>query len=139
MIEEPSSRPSLYALAVLALVTLSRTCYVLQKNSIGYAYGFQGTGLAANNPVYMLSEAFPTLASYYAIVASVMFSVAYSCSNIYMGNASKKWNKKVMLCAGVLGFSATTLCAGLTNSLLVFAACRFMFGICASAINAPIY
>jgi MFS family permease len=68
-----------------------------------------------------------------------MFSVAYSCSNIYMGNASKKWNKKTMLCAGVLGFSLTTLCAGLTNSIVVFAACRFLFGACASAINAPIY
>ena len=44
-----------------------------------------------------------------------------------------------MLCAGLLGFSSTTLIAGLTDSLMVFAVCRFVFGICASAINAPIY
>jgi MFS family permease len=87
----------------------------------------------------MMSAAFPQLSAYYAIVASVMFSVAYSCSNIYMGNASKKWNKKAMLCAGVIGFSATTLTAGMTDSLMVFAVCRFLFGVCASAINAPIY
>ena len=85
-------RPGLYALSVLALVTLTRTCYILQKCSIGYAYGFQGIGIQANNPVFMISVAFPQLSAYYAIVASVMFSLAYSCSNVLMGNASKKWN-----------------------------------------------
>ena len=36
--------PSRYALLVLAAVTAVRTCYVVNKNSIGYAYGFVGDG-----------------------------------------------------------------------------------------------
>lgn len=44
-----------------------------------------------------------------------------------------------MLAVGVIGFSATSLVAGTVNSLTVFAACRFFFGLFASAINAPIY
>ena len=54
---EPGTKPkgpSLYALFVLAAVTAVRTCYVVNKNSIGYAYGFQGDGFKANNPTYML-------------------------------------------------------------------------------------
>ena len=44
-----------------------------------------------------------------------------------------------MLAVGVIGFSATSLVAGTVNSLTMFAACRFFFGLFASAINAPIY
>jgi sugar phosphate permease len=87
----------------------------------------------------MMQAAFPELAGVYGIVASVMFSVAYSFSNIFMSNASKSWNKKIMLGLALIGFSCTSLAAGLTNSLAVFAGLRFLFGIFASAINAPIY
>ena len=87
----------------------------------------------------MITNSFPQLASMYATVASVSFSVAYASSNIFMGNAAKNWNKKLMLVAGIVGLSSSSLFAGMTNSLAVFAFCRFFFGVCASAINAPIY
>ena len=44
-----------------------------------------------------------------------------------------------MLGIGVLGFASSTMLAGMTNSLLLFAGMRFIFGAFASAINAPIY
>jgi ACS family D-galactonate transporter-like MFS transporter len=111
----------------------------MQKNAIGYAFGYEGVGFRAANPVYMIQAAFPELSSVYGIVASVMFSLAYSTSNIFMGNASKSWNKKVMLGMALIGFSLTSITSGLTNSLAIFAGLRFLFGIFASAINAPIY
>lgn len=89
--------------------------------------------------MYMLSEAYPGLAPIYGIVASLMFSVAYSISNIFMSSISKKWNKRLMLAIGVFMFSASSVVAGLVNSLTVFALMRLIFGMFASAINVPIY
>ena len=132
-------QPGFYALFVLAAVTAVRTCYVVQKNSIGYAYGFEGVGDKANNPVFMLQAAYPQLGPIYGLVASLMFSAAYSTSNIFMSSQSKNWNKRVMLGLGVVCFSLTSLIAGASNSLAVFAIMRFFFGLAASSINAPIY
>lgn len=132
-------QPGLYAFFVLAAVTAVRTCYVVNKNSIGYAYGFQGDGFKANNPTFMLQAAYPQLQPIYGLVASLMFSAAYSTSNIFVSSLSKNWNKRVMLAVGVIGFSSTSLIAGSVNSLAIFAFMRFLFGIFASAINAPIY
>jgi hypothetical protein len=131
--------PSAYSLAVLLIVTLARTSYTMQKNSIGYVYGYEGLGFRADNPIYMISVAFPQMASVYGIVASVTFSVAYAVSNIFMASASKRWNKKLMLCLAMIGMSCMSLTSGMTESLLMFSICRFTFGIFASAINAPIY
>jgi hypothetical protein len=44
-----------------------------------------------------------------------------------------------MLGLGVMGFSLTSLVAGASSSLAVFAGMRFFFGLAASSINAPIY
>ena len=44
-----------------------------------------------------------------------------------------------MLILGVTGFSAATLVSGASQSLFLFAMMRFIFGLCAAAINAPIY
>jgi MFS family permease len=56
-----------------------------------------------------------------------------------MSDLSKGWNKKWMLGIGILGFASSSLIAGATNSLILFAAMRFTFGMFAAAINAPIY
>jgi sugar phosphate permease len=83
--------------------------------------------------------AFPDLAPIFGIVASLMFSIAYSSSNIFMSALSTKWNKRAMLAVAILGFTCTTLVSGATSSLLLFATMRFMYGVFASAINTPIY
>lgn len=76
---------------------------------------------------------------YYGAVADVSVGVAYGILNLFMSDLSKGWNKKWMLGIGVLGFASSTMLAGMTNSLLLFAGMRFIFGAFASAINAPIY
>ena len=137
--EQQSNQPGLYAFGVLALCTMIRTAYIINKNSIGYAFGYEGIGSKFGDPKYMLVAAYPQLIPIYGIVASLMFSAAYSTSNVFMSSQSKNWNKKWMLALGAIGFSLTSLIAGGSNSLMVFALMRFCFGICASAINAPIY
>lgn len=44
-----------------------------------------------------------------------------------------------MLGIGILGFASSSLIAGATNSLILFAAMRFTFGLFSAAINAPMY
>lgn len=44
-----------------------------------------------------------------------------------------------MLALGTFGFGLSSLLAGGINSFAVFCVMRFTFGLCASAINAPIY
>ena len=42
---EEVAKPGLYAFLTLGLVTLIRSAYVTNKNSIGFAYGYQGLGV----------------------------------------------------------------------------------------------
>ena len=58
------------------------------KNTLGYAYGYQGIGFQANNPQYMLRAAFPELIPVFGIVASGLFGTAYACSNVVMSQKS---------------------------------------------------
>ena len=44
-----------------------------------------------------------------------------------------------MLALGTFGFGLSSLIAGGVNSFWVFCLMRFTFGLCSSAINAPIY
>lgn len=83
-VKNEDKKPGLYAYMIIYLLTLVRISFVVQKNSIGYSFGYQGTGFRQDNPTYMLSAAYPNLAPIYGIVASLMFSAAYSTSNIVM-------------------------------------------------------
>ena len=123
---------------MLILVTLVRTSYIVNKNAFGYAFGYQGIGMR-DSATFMLSKSYPALGPIYGLVASLMFSAAYSTSNIFMSSVSKNWNKRIMLAVGALLFSMTSIIAGSVDSLLVFGIMRFLFGIFASAINTPIY
>ena len=123
---------------MLALVTLVRAFFVVNKNAIVYAFGFQGVGMT-DNATYMLSKAYPALGPMYGIIASLIFSAAYSISNVFMSSLSKRTDKRVMLSLGALMFSMTSVVSGGTDSLFLFAYSRVLFGICASAINVPIY
>lgn len=132
-------KPGFYAYFTLILVTLIRSAYVVNKNSIGFAYGFRGAGAQVTDPNFVITVAFPEFAAVYGLVASLMFSAAYCTNNIFMSSLSKNWNKKIMLTIGVMGLSACSLISGGRESLLAFAAFRFLFGLCSSAINVPIY
>ena len=137
--ESNQPKVGFYSIFLIGLLCAIRSIYTLQNNSIGYAYGFEGVGSLANDPRFMLSAAFPGLAPVYAIVASFSFSVAYSFSNILMSSQSRNWDKKKMLASALMCMGLTAFLSGSTHSLLVFAAMRFAYGVCASAINVPIY
>lgn len=102
---------------VLAIVTLIRTCYVLMKNSIGFAYGFEGVGIQANNPKYMIRAYFPELVPVFGLVASGLFGTAYGCTNVIMSQKSKFWNKKIMLSTALFGMSFAMLGNGFATNL----------------------
>ena len=87
----------------------------------------------------MLSKAFPGLTPVYGLVASMLPQLTYSICNMITPTVSQKWNKKLMLAFGVIGFSMAHYLQSFTSSLFVFAGLRVMFGICASFINAPVY
>lgn len=119
-------------------MTLVRTVFVMMRVSLGYAYGYQGIG-EKETAQYMLSKFWPQMAPIYGIVASLTFSSAYSVSNIMTSATSKNWNKKYMLIAGILGIGLSSMASGFTNSLLVFATLRVIFGAFSANINTPIY
>ena len=64
----------------------------MNVSSIGYVYGFQGTGFKANNPKFELLATFPNLAPFYGVVASLLFGLAYSTSNMVVAGKTKKVN-----------------------------------------------
>ena len=109
------------------------------KNSIGYAYGYEGLGFQANNPKYMLRAAYPNLVPIFGLVASGLFGTAYACTNVVMSQKSKKWNKKSMLSTALFGMALAMFGTANSVTLSQLAFCRLMFGIFAAGINAPIY
>jgi|LauGreDrversion4_2_1035121.scaffolds.fasta_scaffold1516445_2 hypothetical protein len=111
----------------------------MNVSSIGYVYGFQGTGYKANNPKFELLATFPNLAPIYGVVASLLFGLAYSTSNMVVAGKTKKVNPRTMLLIGTFSLSLTAIFAGTANSLMFFALMRMALGICSSTINAPIY
>jgi hypothetical protein len=46
---------------VLMLMLFTRICYCVNKNSIGYAYGYKGIGDQANSEIFEITTAFPML------------------------------------------------------------------------------
>lgn len=137
--EQKEEVPTGYAFFVLAVVTMVRTCFVVMKNSVGYAFGFEGLGFRAANPKYMLRAQFPELVPVFGLVASGLFGAAYCTTNIIMSSKSKNWDKKRMLSIALLGMSVAMFGNGSASTLGIFSLNRFLFGVFAAAINAPIY
>lgn len=137
--EQQEAKPTTYAFAVLALVTLVRSSFVVMKNCIGYAFGYEGLGFRANNPVYMLRAQFPELVPVFGLLASGLFGLAYCTNNIIFSAKAKRWDKKNMLGLALLGMSVAMFGSGTSSTLSVFMFNRWLFGFFAAAINAPIY
>lgn len=130
---------SRYAIAILGLVTLIRCCYIVQKDCLGYAFGYEGRDFRQNNPKYMIRASFPELVPVFGLVASGLVGPSYACANVFMSAKSKNWNKKLMLCVALVGMCLTMFGHGLSQTLGFFALNRFLFGCFSSAINVPIY
>ena len=108
-------RPGTYEFTILGLLTLVRSVYAMNVSSIGYVYGFQGTGFKANNPKFELLATFPNLAPIYGVVASLLFGLAYSTSNMVVAGKTKKVNPRTMLLIGIFSLSLTAIFAGTAN------------------------
>ena len=52
-------KPDLYAWFVLFIIFAVRAIHQLHRQVIGFAFGFQGLGMMANNPKFMISAAYP--------------------------------------------------------------------------------
>jgi MFS family permease len=116
-----------------------RSCFVVMKNSIGYAFGYEGLGFRANNPVYMLRAQFPELVPSFGLLASGLFGLSYCTTNIIFSAKAKKWDKKRMLGIALIGMSLSMIGSGTATSLPFFCFNRWLFGLFAAGINAPIY
>lgn len=79
---------------------------------IGYAFGYEGLGLQAGNPEFMIRAAYPLLANYYGIVASLLFSLSYSTVGVFAGNLCKTVSRKKILGAACIMWSLTTFASG---------------------------
>jgi len=102
---------------------------------IGYAFGYEGLGVQANNAEFMLRVAYPLMGQYYGIIASLLFSVSYSTVGVFAGNMTKVMSRKMILGVSCILWSMSTFSAGFFNSFLVFCAMRFLCGGFATCSN----
>ena len=101
----------------------------MHQESLGYSFGFTGTGKDAGNPFYEIRSAFPPLLPNYALVAGPAFGIAYGTGGIFMGLLVDKFKRKYILSAVCLSWSLTALATGATNSFAVLCLMRFMLGL----------
>jgi MFS family permease len=95
---------------------------------IGYAFGYEGLGIQAGNPDFMIRIAYPLMVNYFGIIASFLFSLSYSTVGVFAGNLSKNMSRKMLLGVSCILWSCTTFFAGYINSFMVFCAMRFLCG-----------
>ena len=87
----------------------------------------------------MIRANFPELIPIFGLVGSGLFGLSYCTTNVIMSAKSKSLNKKMMLSVALFGMSLTMFGTWSAPSLSMFALNRFLFGIFAAGINAPIY
>ena len=102
---------------------------------IGYAYGYEGLGLHAMNPTFMIRAAYPLMVPFFAVIASFLFSLSYTTVGVFAGNVSKKMSRKFMLGMSCILWSLSTFGAGYFNSFLAFCCFRFITGGFATCSN----
>lgn len=111
----------------------------MHQETLGYSFGFTGSGANAGNPFYEIKSSFPLLLENYALVAGPAFGIAYGTGGIFMGLLVDKFKRKYLL--GVLCFlwSLTSIITGSTNSFAVLCLMRFILGLCISGTEPSCY
>lgn len=105
---QKESKLSLYSFFLLFVFAATRSIFTVQKNAIGYAFGYNGIGEQATAQ-FMITKSFPNLAPIYGFVSTLTFATTYCIMNVGLSGLSKNWNKRIMLATAVLGFSLMTL------------------------------
>ena len=119
----------------LTIITIIRIATQWQQKSIGYFYGFQGTGELAGSPKYEISTAYPELDTYYGLLVGLAYTLPYSISGLYAGSLTRTYNRRAMMIGVITALSLFQISTGLFDSFLVLAIFRFLHGTISSAIN----
>ena len=110
--EQSKWKPTIYTWFVLFMAFLIRCNHQQNRVMIGYAFGYEGLGIQAGNPEYMIRAAYPLMVNYYGIIASFLFSLSYSTVGVFAGNLTKTVSRKNMLGVACIMWSLTTFGAG---------------------------
>lgn len=114
---------------------LVRCNHQQNRTIVGYAFGYEGLGVQAGNPDFMLRVAYPMMGQYYGIIASFLFSLSYSTVGVFAGNMTKVMSRKLILGASCILWSLSTFSAGFFDSFIVFCIMRFLCGGFATCSN----
>ena len=128
-----------YGWFVLALFIAVRVSHQMHQESLGYAFGFTGTGKDLGNPFYEIKSSFAPLAPNYALVAGPAFGIAYGTGGIFMGLLCDKFKRKYLLAAVCAMWSLTAIITGATNSFALLCFMRFCLGLCIAGTEPSCY
>lgn len=123
---------SFYALAVITLIRITTNW---QQKSIGYFYGYKGSGLLAGDPKFEIAAAYPQLEASYGALVGLCFTLPYAISGLYSGSLTRKGNRKFMMIAVISMLSMLQIGTGAINSFALLATFRFLHGAISSSVN----
>lgn len=128
-----------YGWLVLALFIAVRVSHQMHQESLGYSFGFTGSGKDKGNPFYEIKSDFPLLFENYALVAGPAFGIAYGTGGIFWGLLVDKFKRKYLLSAVCFLWSLTALVTGSTHSFAVLCLMRFLLGLCIAGTEPSCY
>lgn len=130
----PKFKP-LYAYFVLAIVLVCRILVQWHRKGFTYAYGYTGLGEAAGNPIFEISASYPELATWYGLLAGLVYTLPYASFGLIAGKISDQVNRKWYLGIVIILASLTMGISGFVNSFAVLAIMRVFHGMFNSASN----
>jgi hypothetical protein len=59
--------------------------FIAQNQSLGFIYGFKGSGSSLNNPFFEMTTAYPGLSNWYGLISGTGFSLSFSVCGVLLG------------------------------------------------------
>lgn len=125
--------------AVILLIFMIRTINQWQRNSLSFAYGFEGIGLLKGDKKFEIAKSYPELNLSYGLVSGFVYTIPYSIMGLFMGALADKYNRKVMLSTIIILASFTQVLTGVVDSFFVLCGMRVLHGCFNSATNPLAY
>lgn len=128
---------SWFSLAVVFFIQLGNQW---QRFTMGYAFGYDGSGAKFNDPFYELRTAIPTMEIYYGLLSGVIFLLPFSIFGLFTGRLVDVVSSRSFL-FGIVSilWSSTTLIQALKPNIWLFMGMRFLLGILQSTGNPLMY
>ena len=89
----------------------------------------------ANNPVFDIKAAYPTLVTNYGLIAGLVYTLPYSVVGLFMGSLADRYNRKYMLAATLALGGISSIITGYYESFPLLVAMRIAHGSLNSATN----